>query len=938
MQSEFSLDPQNNCPLPKRFLRAPDGYTRYRKDPLPTIIYSRDVGVTTAKIKDNAPNVVVIDHEELMRLASSSMSSLKNGKCIFIINCTGNHQPIFDLACKTFERKFIIVSSEKESLSLNLLQTFNISEDRTVWEDLSPCHQDEIKKAINRIFGNTGGKIILNLLQKDANTSEERDENEQVLLDLINERMPRLFNDTLPSKNFFYIPRKIISRTKISVEVFRKNKTDVFLFYGIQRHQLSAMVTGLTDISDKQILKAKLTSRFIILVQPGHFDKICQLTRNPVHLLNFNEDRTVTWLKSKGDISSLQGSNETCQVALIDEIFLTSLENLTHLRNSHESICISDKAGMGKSELLAELGRKLRDKYPSKLVIFTEVRQLIEDLRRICPDQKTISTEIITDYLETLVCVNKFARTLFRSVEAPSELEVLLDGFDEINAKQVEFAYNVLSTISSMKRVRMWVTTRPHYLPILEKRLQVLGHNIEPFGRLDQLKFLKTYWNKTLNLDDSKLEQFARSCLNALETRMHSEVFNIAGIPLQCRLIGEVYENDAVEYATACGVNLESFSHHPSISSLFEKFIERRFDIYSGRYATNNISADKLMQAHQELSLTLLFPGHAETLIGEQNSIYHDELLKIGLLVDLDRSHVPKFIHRTFAEYFVAKYVFERVTNSDERVEISKLFSDFLECINIKADIYHLIETGSYLESDATLFQIKTKQFVNSAMCYFLDGNLKDVTNCPLSPILCQFFKDRPKDGINFASACVHDGLEHILKFLDTNGLLVKPTKIYHRDAVFLGTKRGNLELVKFLCQRFKEFNITTRITSLKVTTANLDTEIAFLLQVAVARGDYDIVEYLLQCEGYEEILRNGKLALNRLLQCCARNSINDTPNRIQDRNEIIRRLVDIGKSKQETRFLRYLFTTDRLFVRNCWKIHPSIAVTMQQLDVIRFG
>lgn len=940
MRNQFNLDHNQNCSKPRRFAQTPQWLLDItKKDNSVIFISSLDPDITITKIKDVSPATQIIDYKQLLLLASSS--TLSGHKATHAIICNRKLEEILTLA-SAVPSKIICVTGQDISGIFSRAGQVPVVADRTNWKDLSPFYQNQIRTQLLRTFGRDGGDLILNSIkEQDTATGLLSDkEKEEIIVDLINGNKPNLFKDTIPARKPFYVPRRIISRKRISPSTLSTNSTDVFLFYGIQKQQLSSLVGGNTDTSDKQIVKSKLTSRFIILIQPSHFDKICNLTTHSVHLLLYNVDGSLTWLKSDGDISSMQLAMDTLQEIVDEEAFISSLEENIHIRRENEPICISNKAGMGKTVLLAQMGRRLQDKYPERLVIFMEINQLISDLQSDYVDGSTLSREIVEYRVEKFVCANELARALFQTNAVVNNdnitLEILLDGFDEINRNHVEFACEILSVICSIKSVRMWVTTRPQYLDLIEKRLLVLGHNIQAYDRDDQTNFLKTYWKTNNNLlNDEKLGRFATSCLDELEKTMRHEVNNIAGLPLQCRLIGDVYEGDAVEYSQTPGHTTPVLTP-ASISDLFEKFIERRLEIFSRKHSGINIDKEKLRAAHVDLGITLLFPDARRREKPDTSRVSTEQLLKIGILESLDNPLVPKFIHRTFAEHFVARFAIDTISRHDARdaTSIRLLFSMF-ECRRMKTRVYTILSRKAKFRRDEMNYDdCRSQQFIHSILCYFIDSQLERLENFNF-PNMADFVETDFME--NVALACLQHGFENILKFLDSSGWLDNKL-VYDKNAVFLTAKQGTLDMLKVVCQRFNENN-KHRVASVKSTAichGPLPVYVITPLHVAVIRGDYAIVDYLLHTQGFEKKVGSGDIAWRELLLPCVQNSLNDSENMVSDKVEIIKRIVEISRSKVNN-LVKWWYNSP-LIEPECRAVHPTLLGEMVKLDVYKPG
>lgn len=193
----------------------------------------------------------------------------------------------------------------------------------------------------------------------------------------------------------------------------------------------------------------------------------------------------------------------------------------------------------------------------------------------------------------------------------------------------------------------------------LEQFVEVFSYNIVPLPCEDQIQFLQKFWTRgASNLDKNRLCQFAEGCVEAISFVNSSEQ-DIAAVPLQCMLIAEEYQEDALEFSDAKN-NLLGTDCSPefpinSLFDLYKAFISKKFD------AAQDMSDDDLETDHVILALDELFP---DTRLDEFEAtkisikdLSYSMRLEIGLVQASNSTASPRFIHQSFAEYFIAWYV-----------------------------------------------------------------------------------------------------------------------------------------------------------------------------------------------------------------------------------------------------------------------------------------
>lgn len=417
---------------------------------------------------------------------------------------------------------------------------------------------------------------------------------------------------------------------------------------------------------------------------------------DPVHLLAY-ENQEFLWIKSKGGMSAIWRSvnkpqKKVSEVEIVT--FIMDRESVT----LNQPVLISDTAGMGKSLLLAAMGRRIQADYPQKTVVFVVAGEFIQVLK----DKKFQSLNMKSKLIEINQTVidfasdNEFGKTILSLKWKPENsgeivLELMLDGFDEITLGDFDLAYHCITfLVEHFKYIRLWITTRPHYLHELENRLQALGYNIEQFDTEDQIRFLKEYLGNGANVEDKvKLSEFASTCLAYLKKHMNAREQDVAGIPLLCLIIGEVYKESAEQYLKSRPeLNPHIFKSN-SLIQLYEQMVAKKFETAMNRYKEVGLQRPDIMRQlvgqHQYLSVFFIFPARLNCVTATYGDFDLQQIYNTGILEPKRAGPLPRFIHWTFAEYFVATFVKERLCAThasvlDATLDIRLLY----DCLSFK--------------------------------------------------------------------------------------------------------------------------------------------------------------------------------------------------------------------------------------------------------------
>jgi hypothetical protein len=286
----------------------------------------------------------------------------------------------------------------------------------------------------------------------------------------------------------------------------------------------------------------------------------------------------------------------------------------------------------------------------------------------------------------------------------------MLDGFDEISPFYKDSVIDLLQALRQTAIEQLWVTTRPHLREDLEDKLQQLSYTLQPFSEENQIEFLTKFWNLkdwVTKMDNNekeenniKLKIYAEELIKKLVQSIRDKEREFTGIPLQTRMLAEAFERE-VKIFCQSPQSMPDLPFKLDLLGLYRKFIESKYDIYQGEkfqvrkssvIATEQRERDlKIMREdHQLLALKVLFNEETVALFQDnrQCTFSDKQLSRIGI-VQISHDGKPYFIHSTFAEYYVADCLVNRLTegnNTSEQIQTFILEYIFLEenCMGIR--------------------------------------------------------------------------------------------------------------------------------------------------------------------------------------------------------------------------------------------------------------
>ncbi|CAL8124668.1 unnamed protein product [Orchesella dallaii] len=842
------------------------------------ILSTTDLKITSDRIEETSEIPINFMQDDTFIEEPNYSNIVKTRNLIIIpVNTSPNISQVLTKVTKLKQKVILITNASQDKL----MREFNnenlcFATDDIKWRDLTEIFQQELKQKCG-ILKNIESESLDTVLQSGA------------LVELIQDPAQVKMKETLPPVIPYYIPRMLKSRFHISKNVFNEATNDVYVFTGLERFQLTEYAKEKpTDVSRKQASQQKISSQFILLQLKRDFEKICSKTDNPVHWLH-HEKGHFSLIKSKGDMSGIQRYVENNQQEFTEDELLVHLKSSKLTDQSLSPVCISDSPGMGKSFLLANIGRNLV-KVGHK-VIFVVFEEFIRQLKSVYYEHEELLDAII-DVLVSTTFESKSKNVGFNILKHQFQsknitFELLLDGLDEIHRDDLDLSYKCLSLmVQSFKAVRIWVATRLHLRNNVEQSLQVLGYNIVPFDKQCQVNFFVRYWSCSHNqqgcdLDPERLVEYSSTCLATLKKSMTNTEEDIAGVPLQCLLIAEVYEESAVDYADRDNVIApDSFYAEfdiKTISELYEALFEKK--IRKACQTGLEFDVEGLMKMHAFLSMKLMFPEGAEAF---KNMLYpitstnlEEAVLKVGILESTsnrDPFLIPRFVHRTFAEYFVGWFVIHSL-------EQSELYADNLSDF-ILQDVFRKFEAEA---EDICVVDLASLKFTHKVTCYFINKMISKVSlrNSKSQFATCMRSSKYRLTVRDLALCSVNEDFENLFEFLDDIKVFELDSKlIFNSNLLFISIRHSSLPLVQLLLVHYDQVCETVQ-------------DEQSVLSVAVTRGDYSIVEFLVSSEGFQEKI--VKMQAPHLLHDCVTDSEENSETVVSNKAQIIKLLVQIN-------------------------------------------
>jgi len=534
------------------------------------------------------------------------------------------------------------------------------------WCDLTPRSQ---KKLLKKSVTFQGTKISLNVLMSAKSPAAKF-----LPLGALLEEKELKIVDPVPNSNgydeSYYIGRTLQHGINIQREIF----------------------------SDEDV---KNGSVFLVSTEKK-FKELCKMNRNNnVHWLEKDKSANLLWQQSQGSLATLRRYID------IDSSHTYTADDLVKLlgQAQHQRVMlISDTAGMGKSTVLTHLSKHIKHNFPAKWVVRIDLNNHTDALKELEQELKgkTIDKEKAIKFVsgKVLKLKQSLEVQLFKQCcEQKQKLRIIimLDGFDEISPSYEKTVLDLVQGLRQTAVEQLWVTTRPHLKNELEDKLEQLSYTLEPFSEEDQIAFLSKFWslknwftemeNKGEEECKQKLQIYAEQLIKKLSVSISDKDRQFTGIPLQTRMLAEAIEEEEVEIFCQSSESLPELNVNLELLNLYKRFIKRKYIIYQEEKLQLSVSKAFAIQQrksylkvmkkdYQQLALKVLFTEEQVALIESKIKCTFsiEQLTSIGI-VQVSHDGKLHFIHRTFAEYFVADCLVNRLIEGNN---FSKQWQTFI--------------------------------------------------------------------------------------------------------------------------------------------------------------------------------------------------------------------------------------------------------------------
>ncbi|WP_265023939.1 ankyrin repeat domain-containing protein [Wolbachia endosymbiont (group A) of Epagoge grotiana] len=830
--------------------------------------------------------------------------SSKTTSSLLVIECKTTERDTEELYNKLSEiiksngnKKVILITQENNALAEKFKDNFSRNnkyekqkDEKNSLIDLTNKSQEKLLEERKVTF--QGKEISLGILIND-NSKHLIDE--EILSRLINNEKVEIGKapDDLGDVKYYYIDRVFNRQVKVKDECLKARKIpDLFAISNIEQDELYKLVNK-EDHKEKKEQKVRRfvdndsdkskPVRFIVLDNENAEKNFKQLSHDysshNIHLLKKEGDEFI-WQQSYGaSLSNLRRylddqNKKNIRVGESEFIKLISSDG------GNKVVIISAEPGMGKSTVMTNLAKEIKNYTSSRWIIKVNLFDLVKKLNEV-DLKKDNAIEFLVNALN--LKGNMLSESLFLyCLREQGGVILLLDGFDEISPNYKEKAINLLKALKETQMNRILVSTRGYMQYELEDAFSTLSYTLKPFSLEDQKNFLRKFWQRKLclnSIDEQKFQKYSDKLLELFSQSISDKKKEFTGVPLLIEMLAENHER---EFKDFCDSKKNELPNHLSqekfdLLTLYEDFIEKKHNRYHldklGKRKENpgiteevKELKEQFMKNHKLFAIQRLFSkDRLELLLTEEERKQVKELVKkidsgkekTGI-VNKVIGDKPDFIHLSFAEYFAVELISDKLKSTYSTQPIW----DFLVNTIFTGDYQNIRRFfDSKLASDPELAKSSSnngKTIVNLLLAQDSEGPLFVAVRESLVNIIDFLLKSAKEDLgslIKIINTSGEEGLllclaienghkeavEILLKYVkakNSNRLIeiIIPTNTQHSSPLFLAVSNENDEIIDILLK-----NIPSNDQIVKIICNAVNDDGTNLVDLAAAEETFSL-------------------------------------------------------------------------------------------------
>lgn len=487
------------------------------------------------------------------------------------------------------------------------------------------------------------------------------------------------------------------------------------------------------------------------------------------HVEGFVERTFIVRTKKKSECENgMRIYNHEEEISADDLLYMTRYQY-------KRSVLLFDDPGNGKSTSLKMLAKKLKENLPSYWIVFMDLKEHTKVFQANDKCSSYDDWNNVSEYFcNKILRITNFEAEVFTTLFEEGKVIIVLDGVDEVCPSYKNFIMSLIRNVISNSRVQLWISTRPHCVNDIGKQIYIddnVAIRLKPLTEQEQDRFFEEYFR--LKCDDEqilaeKLLQI-KKIISLVKKSFWKEDY--LSNPQLMQMIAEIIENGG-DINTD---NLNSYKiYDEAVNILFEKCMDKGPD--AKKSLVNKLKNDSTMKFYQKEAFLALLPPPSSTniinvLFSNITTPSFEDIIRDGLVYS-NGYETYFFIHRTFAEFFVAKFFYESIflgkVDSENYLEnVMRFFVEMLPTSSLEP--YFSDAVKSFLD-DALEFNDQEPKIMENAKKAFANnfGDFKDT--CLSDPILDKNgFREQKNYDYSFLHTFIEKGYLNTFKAISVD-------------------------------------------------------------------------------------------------------------------------------------------------------------------------
>lgn len=338
---------------------------------------------------------------------------------------------------------------------------------------------------------------------------------------------------------------------------------------------------------------------------------------------------------------------------------------------------LADAIGTGKSSSFINTAIQLKENYKGHWILHIQpnILEYVRKFKKSKKNTENIDQKRILELLINITSLNsKLEKIIFKILFNRNKIIFLIDGFNEFDKDVADFVTNVISFINKQTENIILISTDEACLSEFEEKINALKFKFQEITNNEKEEIIFNI----LKANHLNCTQLPDKLVKFIQKIEHDNVHNITNLTM-IEAIAKVYAAQHTDVIQSTEFN--SF-----------KYFEEIFEFMRSKFI-KNVKLN-VFDPMRRLSISQIYIIHALKFIFPDNN---DELKKFDIIkiwekekerwpsklynqfgfLTIDDNRNDKFLHISFAEYFIAKFIISTLFVADYTINQEDLKRTF---------------------------------------------------------------------------------------------------------------------------------------------------------------------------------------------------------------------------------------------------------------------